>query len=131
MDTDPTPEDGGQHVIRSEEELRVDTTWAATERVRFRKRIVTEQVDITVSVRREELVVERESVRDSGRTGADPALGEPWVIVLHREEPVVETRVVPVERVTVSTHRVTDAQIVSESLRAERVEIERVDAERG
>ncbi|MHA7264351.1 YsnF/AvaK domain-containing protein [Arthrobacter sp. TMN-37] len=51
-------------MIRSEEQLRAGTEIRETERVRLVKRIVTEEVTITVPVRREELHIERIPVDD-------------------------------------------------------------------
>jgi stress response protein YsnF len=58
-------------VVRSEEDLVVDTRVVGTERVRLIKRIVTEQVTRTVDVRREELVIEREPLAGAEREVAD------------------------------------------------------------
>jgi stress response protein YsnF len=60
-------------VIRSEEDLVVDTHIVGRERVRLIKRIVTEQVTRTIEVRHEELVIERETLA----TGGERGLGEP------------------------------------------------------
>ena len=39
-------------MTRSEEELVADTVWRPTERVRVRRRVVEEEVTVTVTVRR-------------------------------------------------------------------------------
>ncbi|WKK71888.1 DUF2382 domain-containing protein [Rathayibacter oskolensis] len=57
-------------VIRSEERLEVTTVRTATERVRIRRVIVTEERTVTVSLRREELVIEREPL--DGAVGDSP-----------------------------------------------------------
>jgi uncharacterized protein (TIGR02271 family) len=111
-------------VIRSEERLAVTTVRTAAERVRIRRVIVTEERTITVQVRREELVLEREPLDGSAALSGDD-VAEPITIVLHAEEPVVSTRVVPVERVHVVVDRVVQMRSVSEAVRRERVEIER------
>lgn len=110
-------------VIRSEERLDVSTVRTATERVRIRKVVVTEERTVTVQVRREELVVEREPL--DGPLEGDGAPPEPLVIVLHAEVPVVSTRVVPVERVSVVVDRITAMRTVTEELRHERVDVHR------
>lgn len=59
-------------MVRSEEELHVTTERRAVERVRLRKHVVTEYVEQTVAVRREELRLEREAITGqnaSARTG--------------------------------------------------------------
>jgi uncharacterized protein (TIGR02271 family) len=110
----------------SEEQLVVDTQPRALERVRVRKVIVTEEVTVTVPLRREELVIEREPI-DAPAPGAafDAQLGERETeFVLHAEEPVIEKRVVPVERVNVRRDTVVEERRVAEELRKERVEFE-------
>lgn len=69
--------DAPVEVVRSEEELVVDTRVLGRERVRLVKRIVTESVTRTVELRHEELVIERETLGDaegaSGATRGDEA----------------------------------------------------------
>ncbi|MWV50670.1 DUF2382 domain-containing protein [Rathayibacter sp. VKM Ac-2803] len=110
-------------VIRSEERLEVTTVRIATERLRIRRVIVTEERTVTVRLRREELVIEREPV-ESSPVGDSPVAG-PVTMVLHAEEPVVTTRVVPVERVSVIVDRITAMRTVSDSVRKERVDVHR------
>ena len=66
-DPRPTPDEGATpdpagtdatEIIRSEERLDVRTGLRPTRRMRFRKRVVSEEVTQTVTIRREELVVE-------------------------------------------------------------------------
>src|SRR4051794_34932918 len=109
-------------VVRSEEQLRVSTRTEATGRVRIRKTVTSQEVTRSVTLRREELSVEELPVEadtdDNGRVADD---GEGWEIelVLHEERLVVTT--VPVERVRVRVHRVTDEVEVAEVLRRERI----------
>ncbi|SMH32616.1 conserved domain-containing protein [Rathayibacter oskolensis] len=110
-------------VIRSEERLDVTTVRTATERVRIRRVIVTEERTVTLQVRREELVIEREPLE--GTVSGGEAAPAPLTFVLHAEQPVVTTRVVPVERVHVIVDRITAMRSVSESVRKERVELHR------
>ena len=58
----PTTDDA---MTRSEEELRVGTARRERGRARLRKYVVTEQVQQTVPVRREEVRVEREPITDA------------------------------------------------------------------
>jgi uncharacterized protein (TIGR02271 family) len=112
-------------MTRSEEELRVGTADRERGRARLRKYVVTEQVERTVPVRREEVRVEREPITDEN---VDQALAGPEIsdeeheVVLHEEEPVVEKRVVPKERVRMEKDKVTDEVQVSESVRKEQIE---------
>lgn len=92
--------------------------------------LTTEEVQIAVPVRHEEIRVEEVPLDapDSGpgeslvqesaaRTGA----GLPEEIVLHREEPVVSVRVVPAERVRLSTEVVEGEERVSRQVQRERI----------
>jgi uncharacterized protein (TIGR02271 family) len=121
---------GGEAMTRSEEELRVGSEQREAGRARLRKYVVTEQVQQTVPVRREEVRVEREPITDANRdqalSGADITESE-HEVVLHEEEPVVEKRVLPKERVRLDKDTVTDEREVSEEVRKEQIETEGVD----
>jgi uncharacterized protein (TIGR02271 family) len=112
-------------MTRSEEELHVGTERRETGRVRLRKYVVTENVRKTVPVKREEVRVEREPITDANR---DQALSGPDIseeeheVVLTEEQPVVEKRAVPKERVRLEKDTVTDEQTVSEDVRKEQIE---------
>jgi uncharacterized protein (TIGR02271 family) len=114
-------------MTRSEEELRVGTERRERGRVRLRKYVVTEQVQKTVPVEREEVRVEREPITDAN---ADQAMSGPEIseseheVVLHEEEPVVEKRAVPKERVRLEKDTATDEREISEEVRKERIESE-------
>lgn len=114
-------------MTRSEEEVHVGTARRERGRVRLRKYVVTEQVQRTVPVSREEVRVEREPITDENvdqaLSGAEISEGE-HEVVLHEEEPVVEKRAVPKERVRLSKDTVTDEREVSEEVRKERIEAE-------
>lgn len=114
-------------MTRSEEELRVGTTSRETGRVRLRKHIVTENVQTTVPVRRKEVRIEREPITDANLDAAmsGPELSEEeHEVVLHQEEPVVEKRVVPKERVRLGTEVETGEAPVSAEVRKEQIETE-------
>ena len=121
-------------VIRSEEELVVETVWRPAERVRFRRRLVEEEVTVTVTVQREELHIEREPITESGELAQgrpSSAAGDEVVIVLREERPVVGVEVVPRELVRVTRYLVdAGEESVSESLRREVVEIDGPDERR-
>jgi len=112
-------------MTRSEEELRVGKTSVETGRVRLRKYIVTENVQTTVPVQREEVRVEREPITDAniGDATSGPALSEEeHEVVLHTEEPVVQKDVRPVERVRLDKDVVTENVQVNETVRKEQIE---------
>jgi uncharacterized protein (TIGR02271 family) len=117
------PEPTGEEVVLTEEQLLVDTERVPAQRVRLRKEIVTEEVTVTVVLRHEELVIEREPIQpgDAPPEAADaPKLDEPMEIVLWAEEPVVTTRAVPTERVRVLRTQGSQQQDLTTQLRRER-----------
>lgn len=134
-------EDGS--MVRSEEQLRVTTERVRARRVRVVKYVVTEEVQVTVPIRREEirieelpegdatadeLVTEGESLDRPGSGGTAPAGaltgGLPEEIVLHAERPVVTVEVVPVERVRLRTEVVAGQEQVSGTLQREQVVVD-------
>jgi uncharacterized protein (TIGR02271 family) len=114
-------------MTRSEEELRVGTAQRESGRARLRKYVVTEQVQTTVPVQREEVRIEREPVTDAN---ADQALDGPAIseeeheVVLREEVPVVDKQVVAKERVSLHKDTITDETQVSEEVRKEQIEAE-------
>jgi uncharacterized protein (TIGR02271 family) len=112
-------------MTRSEEELRVGTAERERGRARLRKYVVTEQVEQTVPVRREEVRIEREPITGEN---VDQAVSGPEIseeeheVVLHEEQAVVEKRTVPKERVRLDKETVVDEETVSEELRKEQIE---------
>jgi uncharacterized protein (TIGR02271 family) len=120
----PTTDDA---MTRSEEELTVGKTQREAGRVRLRKYVVTEEVQQTVPVQREEVRIEREPITDGN---VDEALDGPAIsdeeheIVLHEEQPVVQKQVVPKERVRLDKDTVTEEQTVSDEVRKERIDVD-------
>jgi uncharacterized protein (TIGR02271 family) len=120
----PTTDDA---MTRSEEELRVGTSQRERGRVRLRKYVTTEQVQQTVPVQREELRVEREPITDANldaATSGPDISEEEHEVILREEEPVVEKRVVPRERVRLDKDTVTDQERVAEQVRKEQIDID-------
>jgi uncharacterized protein (TIGR02271 family) len=114
-------------MTRSEEELRIGKAQQETGRARLRKYVVTEQVQTTVPVQREEVRVEREAITDVNRGQAldGPEISEEvHEVVLHEEVPVVDKQAVPKERVSLKTDTLTGEREVSEEVRKERIETE-------
>ena len=127
----PTTDDA---MTRSEEELHVGTEQVPVGRARLRKHIVSEQVQTTVPVQREQVRVEREPITDANIDQAvdGPALSEEeHEVVLYDEEPVVEKRVVPKERVRMDTDVVTEDVTVSEEVRSEQIDVDDPEHARG
>ncbi len=118
----PTTDDA---MTRSEERLNVGTEQTETGRARLRKYVVTEDVQQTVPVSREEVRVEREPITDANAGNAmdGPAISEEeHEVVLKAERPVVEKEAVPVERVRLDKQTVTEQQQVSGEVRKEQIE---------
>ncbi len=115
-------------MTRSEEELRVGTVRRPSELVRLKKRVVTEPVQVTVPVQREEVRIEREAITDANRaeamSGAEITEAE-HAVTLHEEEVVVDKKVVAKERVRLETDVSTRGETVDESVRKEQIDIER------
>jgi stress response protein YsnF len=130
--------DGG--MTRSEEQVRVGLQQVATTRVRLVKYVVTEDVQITVPIRREEIRVEHvpldavddgpgESLTDTDDTAMAgreaPVSGRlPDEIVLHTERPVVTVEVVPVERVRLRTEIVEGQETITEQVQREQIVVD-------
>jgi hypothetical protein len=129
----PVPRLAGQgpvEVVRSEEELRVGVR-RRRRRLRLRKYVVTEYLTRTIPVRREEVRLEEvgapaDPVGEPGDQGAVQVAGDqPLVeVVLHREEPVIQLRVVPTERVRLFKDVVTEQRTVTEEIRKEQVDLQ-------
>ena len=114
-------------MTRSEEELRVGTEKRETGRARLKKYVVTENVETTVPVSREEVRVEREPITDANRDAAmsgGDITEEEHEVTLHAEEPVVQKDVVAKERVRMDKDVVTDERQVSEEVRKEQIDTE-------
>jgi stress response protein YsnF len=145
------PAEGG--MVRSEEQLVVGTERVATTRARLVKYVVTEEVQITVPIRREEIRVEEvpldapdpgpgesllpaDQLPSGGRGAAGYATGGydtggyqladglPDEIVLHTERPVVSVEVVPVERVRLRTETVEGQERITEQVQREQIVVD-------
>ena len=114
-------------MTRSEEELRVGTTSRERGQARLKKYVVTEDVEKTVPVQREEARIEREPItdenRDAAMSGAEISEAE-HEVTLTEEEPVVEKRTVPKERVRLEKDVQTDEEQVSDTVRKEQIELD-------
>jgi len=138
---DTDREDTHGAMTRSEERLRVDTERVASGRVRLVKYVVTEEVQVTVPIRREEVRLEElplegepapageeESLVPSGTdagSGTATGSGLPDEIVLHAERPVVSVEVVPVERVRLRTEEVVGEERISDRVQREQIILDR------
>lgn len=124
------PAAGG--MTRSEEQLRIGTERVPATRARLVKYVVTEDVQITVPIRREEIRVEEVPVDaadgdrggESLEGGTTLGGGLPDEIILHTERPVVTIEVVPVERVRLRTELVEGQETVTEQVQREQIGVD-------
>jgi uncharacterized protein (TIGR02271 family) len=119
--------DTDEAMTRSEEEVTVGTRSTERGKARLRKYVVTENVTQTVPVSHEEVRLEREPITEGN---VDAAMSGPEIseeeheVVLHQEEPVVEKRTVPKERVRLDKEVVTGEAPVEADVRKEEIELE-------
>jgi stress response protein YsnF len=124
-------EDAAESMIRSEEEMRVRVERRVAGRARLHKYVDVEEVEKTVPVRQEEIRLEREPITDATRSAVpDSEITEAeQTVTLHEEQPVVDTRVVPKERVRIRVDEHTEQRTVRGRVRKERIETDMTEAE--
>jgi uncharacterized protein (TIGR02271 family) len=129
---------GDDAMTRSEEEVHVGTETRERGRVRLRKYVTTEEVHLTVPVRREKVRLEWEPAGDADADPSDAdrepdapsgedvsdAEGAEGEVVLQEQAPVVEKRTVPEERLRLDEQTVTDQQLVSDEVRKEQLDLD-------
>lgn len=121
---DTSGTDAGDAMTRSEEELDVSTTTRQAGTARLRKWIETEDVHITVPIRREKARLVVEPVTDANRDAAlsgEDLTTEEHEITLSEEVVDVDKHVVPKERVRIEKDVETDEVTIDEQLRKERI----------
>jgi uncharacterized protein (TIGR02271 family) len=131
-DRDATDDDASRlesdsAMTRSEEQLRVGTTQEETGTARLRKYVVTDHVQQTVPVQREEVRVEREPITDANAGDAidGPEISEAeHEVTLRQEVPVVEKETIPVERVRLEKDTVTEDAEVEADVRKEQIDMD-------
>jgi len=112
-------------MTRSEEELLVNVERRASGRARLHKYVDVEEVEQTVPIRHEEVRLERLPITEESR---DAALAGPEIseaeheVILHEEQAVVDTRVVPKERVRMRVEEHIEQKTVRGRVRKERIE---------
>jgi uncharacterized protein (TIGR02271 family) len=118
---------GDDAMTRSEEELRARTETQKTGKARLRKWVETEHETVTIPVRKEKVRLEREPITDRNR---DAAMSGPDIseseheMTLHEERPVVDTEVVPKERVRLEKDVEMGEERVGADVRKERIELD-------
>jgi stress response protein YsnF len=144
VETPPPPAVDREHdgaMTRSEEQLVVGTERVATTRARLVKYVVTEDVQITVPIRREEIRIEEvpidapddgpgETLLTDQPAGTRGTGGLPDEIILHTERPVVTVEVVPTERVRLRTELVQGQETVTGQVQREQIVVEETPSSR-
>ena len=119
-------EEEAKRLVLSEEELAVGKREVRAGEVEVSKHVETERVQENVTLRHDEVEVERRPVTDGyAAAGATIGEGEEIRIPLHAEEAVVEKRVVPTEEIVVRKREVAENEVVEADLRKERAEVHR------
>ncbi|MEC3980910.1 PRC and DUF2382 domain-containing protein [Amycolatopsis sp. H20-H5] len=114
---------GEDAMIRSEERLVAGTEQVETGRVRLHKYVVTEEQQVTVPVRHEEVRVEREPITRADGGGRAEIGEQDHEVTLHAEKAVVRKETVPMEKVRLQTESVTGEETVSGEVRKEQIEV--------
>ena len=116
------PADADQPITRSEEELRVGIQPVEAGRVRLRKWVETQPVELDVELQRETARVVRQPI---DQPVDEAALGEQEIEVpLHAERPVVQKQTVAKEQIGIEKGVETERQTVRDEVRKEHVELE-------
>ena len=133
VEADTSPETGDDQAFaedvtmtRSEEQVDIGVERVEIGRARLHRYVDTEDYDETVTLRREELEVERHPV-DASDEGEDldvPIGEDEQVFTLYEERTVVSKKQVPVERVHVRKRMVSHEEHVQGTRLSERIELE-------
>jgi uncharacterized protein (TIGR02271 family) len=120
-------------MTRSEEELDVSTRSQQVGKARLGKWVETENVQMTVPIRREKARLVTEPITDSNRDQAlagDDLTSDEHEITLSQEVVDVDKHVVPKERVRLETAVETREVSIDEDVRKERIEMDNDDTKR-
>ena len=117
-----TTDEDELRVQRTEEELRAGTREREAGAINVRKRVRTDQEQIEVPTRHEEVTVDRVPVEGEA---TESEIGEEELsIPVTEEEVVVEKRPVAKEEVRIRKDVVEDTEVVEEEVRREEVDVE-------
>jgi uncharacterized protein (TIGR02271 family) len=107
----------------SKEEVKVGKRTVGAGEVKLHKNTSTEQVNVPVELKREDVVIERISA-DEAKPGQEPFREEHIEIPLSREEPVVEKKTHVTGGVRVRKTEGTEQRTVQENVRREDVDVD-------
>ena len=108
----------------SEEEVKVGKRTVSAGEVNLQKKVSTEQVNVPVELKREDVVIERVPAHETGPAGKEPFQEERVEVPLSREEPVVEKETRVTGGVRVRKTEGTERETIQESVRREDVDID-------
>ncbi|MGI8510061.1 MAG: DUF2382 domain-containing protein [Gemmatimonadaceae bacterium] len=119
-------------VTRSEEELEIGKRQVQGGEVDVHKSVETEHVSQPVTLRREEVTIERRPIRadQAGDNSASINGDDEIRIPLTEEEAVVQKRAVVKEELVIKKHAVSEDKTVEADLRKEKIDVDR-SKERG
>lgn len=115
---------GTASTTRSEEELSVDKTRHQAGTARLKKYVVTEDVNMTVPVKKQVARLVREPVRGDAAGRSADLTDDSEEVTLMEEEVRVDKKPVAKERVGIDVDEVTEQRQVNETVRKEKVDVE-------
>ena len=134
----PTDAQGNAVIPLYQESIKVGTRTVDAGEVRLKKVVTTETVNQPVQIRRETVVIDREpasgqssqtsqSTANAQQSGASGQAFQEQETVIHlkREEPVVETEVVPSGRIVVQRKTEPQQQSVQRQIRREDIQVQK------
>jgi uncharacterized protein (TIGR02271 family) len=108
----------------SEEEVKVGKRTVSAGEVNLQKKVSTEQVNVPVELKREDVVIERVPAHETAPAEKEPFQEERVEVPLSREEPVVEKETRVVGGIRVRKTEGTERETIQESIRREDVDID-------
>ena len=110
--------------LLSKEEVKVGKRTVGAGEVKLHKTITTEQVNVPVELKREDIVIERVPGHEVESTGKDAFQEEHIAVPLSREEPVVEKETHVTGAVRVRKTEGVEKETIRESVRREDLDID-------
>jgi uncharacterized protein (TIGR02271 family) len=127
-ETPAQPGESGDEIVAevplSEEEVKVGKRSVGAGEVNLQKKVSTEQVNVPVELKREDVVIERVPAHETEPAGKEPFQEERVEVPLSQEEPVVEKETRVVGGVRVRKTEGTERETIQESVRREDVDID-------
>jgi uncharacterized protein (TIGR02271 family) len=122
----PIRETGGDtvEVPLSEEEVKVGKRTVGAGEVKLHKTVTTEQVNVPVELKHEDIVVERVAAQEVESSGTEPFREEQIKVPLSREEPVVEKETRVTGGVRLRKTQGVGQETIRENVRREDVDVD-------